>query len=240
MERSAVISKVWSCLRGRSLFRSFLDGELSVEDRRKVQAHLDECQGCADNLRALKRVRRAMAGMPVRVPPANLTWRLRVLASKELSRRQAGSTGLGRAREFWMDLRLWAHNLMKPLAIPTAGGFASAALLFASLVPALNIPSVSANDDVPTGLYTGAAVKSIVPLGSQNDGVTVEITIDEQGRVVNYSIPNLDPVADSALIRRNVENSLLFAEFIPATNFGHPVVGKTRITFRCSRIDVKG
>jgi len=41
-------------------------------------------------------------------------------------------------------------------------------------------------------------------------------------------------------LRHSIENSLLFTEFWPATNFGRPIAGTIRISFRSSHIDVRG
>src|SRR5579864_3829715 len=76
------------------------------------------------------------------VPPAELTTSLRVLASRELSRRQGWS---------WIErLRLVADNLMLPLALPLAGGVFSTVVLFSMwLVPTYPMRGVS-TFDVPT------------------------------------------------------------------------------------------
>ena len=138
------------------------------------------------------------------------------------------------------DLRLWANNLMRPLAIPTAGGFVSALLLFGVLAPSLAIPPVAARThDIPTVLYTEPSVKNFLPIGFEGDGdLVVEITVDENGKLVDYSIPNMD----QKLLRmhRSIENQILFTQFTPATRLGQPMSGKVKITFRSSRIDVKG
>jgi len=129
---------------------------------------------------------------------------------------------------------------MRPLAIPTAGGFASAMVLFSVFASGLGMPTCTATHvDVPTGLYTEASVKSYLPLGFQNSDLFVELTIDDQGRVVDYTLPAMSSPASQEL-RRNIENHLLFTQFNPATSFGQPIVGKVRLWFRSSRIDVKG
>jgi len=136
-------------------------------------------------------------------------------------------------------MKLWTDNLMRPLAIPTAGGFASALVLFSAFASGITIPSVPGSADVPTGLYTEASVKSYLPLGFESGDVVVELTIDDQGRVVDYTLPNL-PHTGSREAMRNIANHLLFTQFTPATSFGQPLAGKVRLWFRSSRIDVKG
>jgi hypothetical protein len=131
------------------------------------------------------------------------------------------------------------HNLMRPLAIPAAGGLVSALVLFSILTPPLTIGVVSANNDIPTVLYTEASLKS-VPFVYGDDDIVVELTIDEQGNMVDYKLPTRSHLDESPDLRRLFESNLLFTKFTPATTFGQPMVGKVRISFRASRIDVKG
>ena len=111
---------------------------------------------------------------------------------------------------------LRVNNLMRPLAIPTAGGFVSALMLFGVLAPSLAIPPVTRANDVPTVLYTEASVKNFLPIGFEGDGdLVVEITVDENGKLVDYSIPNMDDKATR--MHRSIENQILFTQFTPAT-----------------------
>jgi len=164
---------------------------------------------------------------------------LRIIASREAASRRSVGTAKERCAAWLADVKLWTDNLMRPLAIPTAGGFASALVLFSVFASGITIPSVPGSADVPTGLYTEASVKSYLPLGFDGSDTVVELTIDDQGRVIDYSLPNL-PNASSRELRRNIENHLLFTQFTPATSFGQPTAGKVRLWFRSSRIDVKG
>ena len=72
-----------------------------------------------------------------RRPSADLAMRLRVLASQESARRRSRASLRQSLRTWLIDFRLMADNLMRPLAIPTAGGFVSALLLFGVLAPRL-------------------------------------------------------------------------------------------------------
>jgi len=129
---------------------------------------------------------------------------------------------------------------MRPFALPTAGGFASALVLFSVFASGLDTPIAKASHvDVPTGLYTEASVRNYLPLGLHDSDIVVELTIDDQGRVVDYHLPAMSAPLSREL-RRNIENNLLFTQFNPATSFGQPTAGKVRLWFRSSRIDVKG
>lgn len=197
----------------------------------------------AKNLLQGDELLRHLKSLPARTPPESLTVRLRVTASQEAVRRRTRVS----LPVFWRHLlglaRLRSHNLMRPLAIPTAGGFVSALLLFAMLAPGLMVQgssiSATSNEDVPTGLYTGASLRSFVPLDFTHQEVDIELTIDGQGRIVDYEIPN-GRILKCPALRRAIEKNLLFTQFNPATSFGQPMTGKVRLSFRTSRIDVKG
>ena len=126
---------------------------------------------------------------------------------------------------------------MRPLAVPLAGGICSAVLLFALLVPSFSwVPSAQ---DVPIGLSTAATVKSMAPIGFEDGEAVVDVTIDDQGRLVDFNILHSHGPANDSFCR-SVENALLFTVFTPGTAFGQPVGGKLRLTFRSSSVEVKG
>lgn len=174
-----------------------------------------------------------LRGFRHRVPPVELAISLRVLASRELNRRRSSP---------WMDrLRLFADNLMRPLALPLAGGVFSTVVLFSMwLIPTYSM-SYANTVDVPTMLTTEAAVKGTGPIGASGQDVIVDVTVNGEGRMVDYTIVCPRNSLKNAAWRRNLENMLLFTEFTPATSFGLPTAGKMRLSLRpSSHIDVKG
>jgi hypothetical protein len=185
----------------------------------------------------VRELRRMLGSLPARQPSVELTTRLRVLASKESARRQSRASVRQLLRTWTEDFRLFANNLMRPLAIPTAGGFVSALLLFGVLAPSLATRGDAAGVDVPTALYTEASVRSFIPLGFQNEDLTVEVTIDGDGRVIDYTF---SPAHENHALHRSIENYLLFTQFTPVRSFGQPVKAKVRISFQSSRIEVRG
>jgi hypothetical protein len=121
-----------------------------------------------------------------------------------------------------------------------AGGLLSAMILFGLLAPSFaqhQNPNIA---DVPTALSTEAAFIGMGPFGFTDDLVTVDVTVDAHGRVVDYSTPDGQAWVKNPEARRIVENALLFAEFSPGTTFGRASFAKVRITLRRSQIDVKG
>ena len=184
-----------------------------------------------------RRIRQALRSLPSRTPPADVTMRLRVSASRERVRNV-----LKRSRfRGWFDhIALSLDNLMKPVALPAAGGLCAAILLFMILVPTFSGAFYMGSAmDVPTGLSTGPTLKTLAPMGFHYGDAEVDLRIDEQGRIINYSIVGGQGMEKDAL-RRSIENNLLFTQFTPATAFGIPITSTLRLSFRSSRIDVKG
>ena len=172
--------------------------------------------------------------LPVLMPPSGLRTSLRVLASRERSRLLSRQIG-------WRDrLNLFATNLMRPLALPFAGGIFSTVALFGMCLTPMYPMRSDDSSDVPTVLTTEAAVKYTAPIGSACGEVVVDVTVDEAGRMVDYKIVSGFNVLTTSQLRRSLENRLIFTEFKPVTQFGQPMSGKLRVYFRNSEVDVKG
>lgn len=178
---------------------------------------------------------RALRSLPRRLPPPHLASSLRVIASREQRRRV-----YGRGLVFLDRVHMFFDNLMRPLALPFAGGVFSTVVLFSMwMVPLYPLRGSNAVD-VPSTLTTEAAVKLTAPVSfDDTDNVIVDVTIDGDGRMVDYKIVSGDIRNDQAL-RRSIAGVLLLTRFTPATSFGQPVEGRLRLSLRSSHIDVKG
>lgn len=183
-------------------------------------------------------IRPVLKSLPSRQPPEDLKVRLRVIASKEASRRR--TIPQGKFAALWYHFSQWTSELMRPVAIPTAGGFISALLLFGVLSPSLFVRAVATPvADVPTALYMEPSVKSSLPLEYDGEATLVEVALDQQGRLIDYSIS--DGTSSSKESRRSLENHLLTMVFSPATVFGQPTPSKMKIwLLRSNRIDIRG
>jgi hypothetical protein len=210
-----------------------LDGVLAAEERQALLSHLRGCQECAARLAGLSSVRSAVGSLPVRPVPPALTTKVRVIASKERERVLARQRPL----EALVDrFRLWADNLMRPLALPFAGGLLSAIVLFSILIPTFAFRPVSSQRDVPVGIMTEPMVKASMPFRFDTD-VSVEALIDGQGRMVDYTITK--GAVNDPEMRRSIENYLVFTEFTPATMLGSPTLGRISISFQRTTIEIK-
>ncbi len=186
-------------------------------------------------------VRNALRSLPARVPPPQLETALRVIASRERARAVNRRT-LGKCVASWADrASLTLHDIMRPLALPMAGGLVSAMVLFTVLAPsfAMQNPRLLTND-VPTALSTEASVKGTPGIDLDNADIIVDLVVDENGRMVDYTIVKGNNVVNSESLRRSLENSLLFTTFTSGTQFGQPMLSKIRVLMCSSRIDVRG
>ncbi len=177
---------------------------------------------------------RALRGLPRRIPPPNLASSLRVIASRE-RRRIVYGPGAALADR----MHLFFTNLMRPLALPFAGGLFSAVALFSMCLLPMYPVRGSGAFDVPTGLTTPAALETTAPIAANTGDVVVDVTVDVFGRMVDYKIVSGNAARDESL-RRSIEGTLLRTTFIPATALGQPVEAKMRLSLRTIHIDVRG
>ncbi|MBI4877198.1 MAG: zf-HC2 domain-containing protein [Acidobacteria bacterium] len=217
----------------------YLDGILVAEERRRIEDHLAGCAVCALEAQQLAQLRTRLRALPARIPPDGLNTRLHVLASRERARVQVRADYRALARHWFEHVSLAANNMMRPLALPFAGGLLSALVLFSMLVP--QFPKhVAVSDDVPTVLTTEAGLKSALSFGLGDNDIVVDVLVDESGRLLDYWVPDGQRWGADPQLRRSIENTLLCTQFTPATMFGQPASGKLRITLRRSLMEVKG
>ena len=169
-----------------------------------------------------------LRSLPARVPPAGLTTSLRVIASRE-RQRLVESRGMGRAFAVWLDrTRFTLRDMLRPLMLPAAGGVFSAVVLFSMwVVPTYPLRAKMAFD-IPTQLTTSVQVQQSVAAGL-SASVLVDVDVDNQGHLVGYQIVSGADVVADPLMKRRMETVLWFTTFAPATSFGMPMAGKTRV-----------
>lgn len=230
-----------NCRDVQSALSSLADNRLGGLERQQVQDHLGWCVECRNRWRQLDRVRWMLRSLPAWSPPPGLVYSLRVLASRERARRLAGDGFRGWAALAVRRLRLWADNFLRPAAVPITGGVLSAVLLFAILAPVFSRPAAAGRNDVPIWLSSEASFLSMGPYGLVNaEEIVLDLTVDPQGRIVDYSAPGGDGWIRDVRTRRSLENALLFTQFTPGTTFGQPAAARVRITLRRSEIEVRG
>jgi len=228
------------CSEARDKFAEYLDGQLTGHQMQHITAHLEGCNGCAQEFETERNMLRALAILgPVGGPakePENLVLRIRIAISHERAQRR---------RSKLVDLQLAWRNTVGPFLLQLSAGFASAVLLLgtvAVLVGMFAHPEHASAQDEPIGmataprfLYHSDALPDSDQIGTTNGPVVVEAYVNGSGRVYDYRIVNgpTDPQT-----RAEVENLLLFSVFEPARSFGQPVRGLAVLSF--SGVSVRG
>ena len=228
------------CQEVRTLISAMVDGCVVDAERRDAMTHMDACPDCARRARQVVGIRAGLKHTAARPVPADLALQLRIIASREAARRRAINGFAGQIRAWRAGIAFWANNLMRPLAVPAMGGLASAVVLFSMMMTNFQGVVRAHEQDVPTVFYTGASVRSSLDPAIGAEEIAVDIFVDEQGRVIDYAFPSGYGRYNTPVIRRGLENSLLFTSFHPATSFGQPTSGWVRVSFRRSEIQVKG
>jgi hypothetical protein len=252
-----------SCENLQELISLTLDGRLPEVERENVFDHVRVCRECGDRLSSLQTQRailRKMAQAPV---PADLAARLSVLASHERERQLARVSLGVRVRRMAAKIDLAFENLMRPVALPVTGGLVSALLLFGLMVPTLSFAhkttgheshaddvseQLSRRDIFPATFPTGQLVTN--PYGQTDDDDDslriepvdsmpsdflniVDLTIDETGRVVDWTVVK-------GVITADMKSVILLSTFQPATNMGMATSGKIRMVQFAPSVTVHG
>ena len=222
-----------SCQITPELISSLLDHKLAVEERENALAHVDSCKTCSVQFNATLKVRMALRKMDAAPVPADLTHRLRVLASHELMRRRARVSMTARIESWMSRMKLRFDNIMRPVAMPFASGALSALILFSLLTPHFSYSRDLGFDPstdlatTPDGLVVGGygEIPRLKTVGdaSSTDGTVVELYVDRNGKVQDWRVIRGELTYD-------VKNIILFSRFTPATYFGRPVAGKILVT----------
>ena len=223
------------------MLSSSMDGQIREADLRQLKEHLSECPECALRAHQLRTLRTTLRSLPALAPPRELEVRLRVMVSQERAVHERRSSPRAFLR-YWDDwAHVWMHNLMRPLALPFAGGLLSAIFLFTMMAPMYGNQNRHKIQDVPTMLATSAALKSSgLSFGTMDQDIVVDVLVDGHGRMLDYSAPSGQVWQFDLVMRRCVENTLLCTQFTPATTFGVPRSGRLRITLRGNQVEVKG
>jgi hypothetical protein len=222
-----------SCDDMHEMFSSLLDRRVAAGEKESVLAHLESCRQCSAEFESMRESRGALRQLDRPELPARLIEGLRMLALNERLRRLS-RVGFSARAHRWADrLQLVFENLMRPMALPFAGGLLSALVMFAMLVPSLAFPHNFRNDVPLWVIYTDPALQEMNPVDA-GDEIVVDVTIDERGRVQGY-------VVTRGQMTPEIENNLiLFSRFAPATAFGQPTWGRVLVSFRRSQISVRG
>ncbi len=203
---------------------AYTEGDLARLPRLITRLHLQVCPSCLRDAETMEAARSPLRLLRSPEPPATLGTQLRAAISVELARGNPWQWRMARLKAAFRDSR--------PLAIRTVSGSLAAALLFGMIMPALWTLPVEANDDVPLTFFTKGSVSSpTLELKdfSFSEDTDVLVYIDTRGKMYDFQLP--EDQRQNVKLRAEIAQSLLLAEFEPATFFGQPVLGRVVITF---------
>lgn len=224
-----------TCGSMRAQFSDYLDGSLTGLAMQAIAGHLEGCQACAEDFGTWREMQKSLANLPAIRPPVDLGLRIRVALSQEHARTAKNAMATWKVR--------W-QNSFAPFLIQASAGLASAIVLIgtmAFLIGAFAAPQTADARDEPLGqasaphwLYSTLETDAGT-VSRKGSPVTVEVFVDQQGRVYDYDI--ISGPGDAAT-RADLESLLLTSVFQPATSFGEPVRGVALLTF--SGVSVQG
>ena len=198
-----------------------------------VKAHVRACRDCRVHRLELLSLRTGLKSLPQKAISPLLTTRLHVIASRELSRQRLRRNLATRFSEFGSRVKLAFDNLLRPLAVPAAGGILASFFCFSIIVDTLHVHPDWRND-IPVGLFTDVTMAETSPFSFSGRDIMVQLTVDETGHVSNYAAPEGTSPEDM----REIANLALYSTFTPAISFGQRV--ESKIVVSVHHIDVRG
>jgi len=168
----------------------------------------------------------ALQEAPHHRAPLDLTYRLRVLASHERARMLKGSN-------WWSTIRFRLNQILRPLVVPAAGGILASILFFGIFTSSFPVHAGNTLNDTPVWLYTQSSIVNPSPFGFSGRDITVEVTVDENGRATDYSVQGGKLSKEEM---HDVANFILFTSFKAATAFGQPVSSKLMLSIDLTHI----
>jgi hypothetical protein len=215
---------------------AYVDGELGPVANWMMRQHLThspelydeyEERESAESLGAL------MRHLSDVQPPAQLGTRIRLAVSRESS------------PSSWARWRIHLDNLMRPLAVPAAGGVLAAVMSFLTLMGSVGITPRMFAEDVPLAFFDKAFVAnpemSMPTPFSVTEETLVLAFIDGEGSVYDFQVISNDGKRPNAKLAAELASALVTTRFEPAMTFGRPVPGTMLITLRpADRVEVRG
>ena len=198
-----------------------------------VEAHVNHCRECTRHRAEVRGLRTDLGSLPRKVISPLLATRLRVIASREHSRHIIKHDVAARVTDFCSRVKLHFDNLLRPLAVPAAGGLLASVFCFGTIFDTLQVrPDWGA--DIPVGLFTQVMIDDVSPFSGVGKDVIVQLSVDATGKVTDFS-PQGQMSPEQM---HDIGNLVLYSTFRPATSFGQRVSGKILVGIH--HIDVRG
>lgn len=218
-----------TCHWARQKLTAYIDQQLRADEFAVLRRHLLSCEDCHQGYEYQARLSSPLRELPRMAPPADLATSIRVRLSPQTR------------MSFWERWQVHLGNLMRPVALPAAGGLLTALILFGVLIPAVSFTrAAGADNDVPTVFGTEPRIKMASPFPMDQD-LLVEAWVDEQGKISSFEVLNPASSVTETELRNQLSNVLLTMFFEPATAFGQPISGRMLLSFsRMSRVTIRG
>jgi len=230
-----------SCKNVQKRISLLLDRRLDAGERGEMLAHLETCRSCAHELEMMQDLRSSLRGMSQPAVPPELTARLRVAASHHRAGVERRRNFSSRLEHWGVRVRLAFEHMIKPVAMPLAGGVLSSFACFLFLVPSLSFhhnygleppisfreePAIVAGFTDPDGSIVGVKGARLESGSSvvTADEVSLTVLVDPSGQVQDWMVfgGELTP---------EMKDLILFSKFIPATVSGQPTWGLKQLWF---------
>src|ERR1035438_2428529 len=223
-----------SCEKVQDLISSLVDRRVPPGEREYALAHMESCAACAARYESMSSVRTALRRMAQPPIPAHLREKLRAAASYEQVRRLSRASFVSRRQRWASLIQLAFENMVRPAALPFAGGLLSAALAFGILFPYLSFahhfgtgPSTQIFN-MPDGVIVGTTGEPprIEPADATSSDyqIFLELTVDNYGKVSDYQVTRGELTPD-------LKELIMFSNFTPATFFGRRTTAKVKICY---------
>jgi hypothetical protein len=228
------MTEEWNCKTVRSALWDYTTDALDGTAGLTLAAHLRECRECGLHRAEVRSLRTGLRSLPELSVSPLLRTRLRVIASRERSRQALRRNLAARFADLRSRAKLVFDNLLRPIAVPAAGGMLASFLCFGAIVDTLQYNPMWDND-IPVGLYTQVAIDDVSPFSVNGKDVMVQLTIDKYGVVTDFEVPQGTSSPDEL---REIGNLVLYSSFSPATAFGQRVTGKILVNIH--HITIRG
>jgi len=221
------------CAQVKGLFSPYLDGAVTGKQMAAVGQHLSQCLTCNQEYALLRQSQQLLLSLGRKQAPRDLALKLRVAISQEAAAVR---------RPVFAGLRTRWENTLNAFLMPATAGAITAVLVFGLLLGFFALPTrlQASSEDVPLMLYTAPELQgSALPFTADSinaESVVVEAYVDENGRVQDYRILSDEPQAQA--LRTQLNKTMIFTVFRPATSLGRPTAGRAVLSF--SKVNVHG
>jgi hypothetical protein len=211
----------------QSLAESENDG---IVDAAQMDAHLDLCRDCDRSLADVSSLRTGFRHLPVRAVPPLVATKLQVIASRERSRQLLRMDPGAWLRDKFSSAMMAFNHFLRPFAFPATGGLLASCLCFTLIAHTLHLRPYLVGDDTPFGLFSDMTIDDVSPFSYPGKDVTMQVTIDADGKVADYSMAQgARPTAEELA---QIGPLLLYSTFTPAMRSGERVSSKRLLAIR--------